>query len=105
MERKVDEARDICNECKAHGYCIRGGRIFMTWQGRFILFMLSSLCTVIIPAVMLNLYNTLSDLMPQAEPFIIALCLIPLVLVLLVCFGGLYYSIFKIKQCPKLHQL
>lgn len=101
----VEGTLDICDLCRHRGKCYWAGRVFMTPAGRFMLFMLSSLCTVIIPAVMLNLYNTLTNIVPQAEPLIIAVCLIPLVIVLLVCFAGLHYSIFKLKHCPKFNSL
>jgi hypothetical protein len=105
LEREIGEARNICKECKAQGFCVRGGHIFMTWQGRFILFMLSSLSTVIIPAVALSLFHTLDNLMPYVKPFILGLCLVPLAVVMIVCFVGLYYSIFKIKACRNISLL
>lgn len=72
----------------------------MTVQDRLMLFVLSALCTVIVPAVMLNTYHTLSAETGD-NTMIAVIGLIPLVIVLAVCFGGLFYSIFRVGTAPR----
>lgn len=72
----------------------------MTTWDRFLLFGLSSLCTVIIPAVMMNLHHTMQDVLPADEWLLNLIVLVPLIVVLAICFAGLFYSIFRVRPVP-----
>lgn len=95
------DALDICRQCKEHGYYVWNGQVHMSAANRFLLFILSALCTVVLPAVMVSLYHTLEFHSREGSTLAAILGMIPLVIVLLVCFGGLYVSIFKIKPCTR----
>lgn len=72
----------------------------MTTWDRFLLFCLSSACTVIIPAVMVNFHHTMEDVLPTGEWLLNLIVLVPLVIVLAMCFVGLFYSIFRVRPMP-----
>lgn len=71
----------------------------MTLHNRLMLFVLSALATVIIPAVMVSFWHTIAELAsPDARFALTAVGIVPLTLVMLICFIGLYYSIFRIRN-------
>lgn len=72
----------------------------MSTQARLLLFVLSALCTVIIPAVMVSTYHTLEQTSRDGQTILAVLGLVPLTVVLIVCFAGLFYSIFRVRGFP-----
>ena len=72
----------------------------MSLHARLMLFVLSALSTVIIPAVMVSLYHTIREVAPQGGRIAAIFGTVPLVVVMLMCFAGLYYSIFRVRIFP-----
>ena len=70
----------------------------MSAPHRLMLFMLSALSTVVIPAVMVSFYHSIVAMMsPPGQWIILAFGLVPLTVVMIMCFIGLFYSIFRVK--------
>ena len=67
----------------------------MSLQARLMLFVLSALALVICPAVMVSLYHTISEIAPSASWVVAALGIVPVGIVMVMCFVGLLYSIFR----------
>lgn len=74
------------------------GSVIMTLNNRLMLFLLSSLSTVIVPAVMISFWHTVAaEVSPANRVAITAVGIVPLFLIMVICFVGLYYSIFRVK--------
>ena len=73
----------------------------MSVAARISLFVLASLCLVIIPAVMLDTYMVIVRLTGQEQPLIAILSMLPLTIVLIGCIICLYVSLFRTHKLPE----
>lgn len=100
---------DRCNNCPhtrdpadyvAGMWCCLDGVVLMTLQHRLMLFILSALALVICPAVMVGLFHTISEVAPNATWVVLLIGVVPVGLVMITCFIGLFYSIFRSRSLP-----
>lgn len=70
----------------------------MKTQDRLMLFVLSALALVICPAVMVSLYHTIGEIAPEASWIVAAVGIVPVGLVMVMCFVGLFYAIFRSRS-------
>jgi Na+/H+ antiporter NhaB len=67
----------------------------MSMQARLMLFVLSALALVICPAVMVSLYHTITATLPNAGWIVAAIGVVPVGIVMVICFIGLFFAIFR----------
>lgn len=86
----MNEHGKLCNHCPIR----TDPRYQLTGAYRLWLFLLSATATVIIPAIMLSTFHTFETMIDGPRIALLLISILPLTIVLIVAFIGLYQSLF-----------